>query len=147
MVNKYFNYFSLTTLIMAFIMILYFSYLFLWPFNPLVPYPDHGVILKSEYCSGDTIGFKVHLKKQTDKSVEVHPAFIDGIIFQLPAFSGDYKSGELNFWNHSIKVPDVIPAGNYYLTTTAIVKINHFRDITYFNKSTLFSVIDCNRKN
>jgi hypothetical protein len=145
--NKYWYYFSLTTLTMAFIVILYFSYLLLWPSNPLVQYPDHGAILKSEYCMGDSVGFKVHLKKNTDLSVEVHPAFVDGIIYQLPSFNGDYKHGELNFWNNSIVVPEALPEGKYYLTTTAVVHINYLRDVVYFNKSKQFSVIDCKRKN
>jgi len=145
MANKYLSYFSLTTIAFAFIVIVYFAYMLLWPFQPLVPYLNHGEILKSEYCTGEPLSFRVHLKKNVDVSVEVHPAFIDGIIYQLPYFNGDYKRGELNFWNNSIVVPHALPAGEYYLTTTAVVKMNYLRDITYFTKSVPFTVIECKK--
>ena len=133
------------TIFLAFIVSVYFSYLILWPFNPLLPYKDHGAILKKEYCVGEPVLYKVHLKKCTDSTVEVHPAFIDGIIYQMPSFSGDYKRGELNFWNQSIIIPETLPEGTYYLTITAIVKLNNFRNIVYITMSEKFKVVECKK--
>lgn len=146
MLTKYIHWLSAITLGLALTLMLYFSYLLLWPFKVLDLKSDCFQTIKSVYYAGEPLTYRLHYVKYNSLSASVYQAFVDGTVFQLPDRTTDNPMGEQNFISTSVTIPDTLPSGKYHLNSTMKYKVNAFREISYSARSNDFEIINLKKE-
>jgi hypothetical protein len=146
MKDKIAYYVSVTTLILAITMLLYFAYLMFYPIKINYNFPDNYSTLKSQYRQGEVFTYRIHYIKYVSYPATAIRSFVDGIAFTLPTIQTNHPMGEQNFIANNVTIPNCLPPGKYTFHATVIFKINAFRDIVIYMKSNEFTVIEDDTK-
>jgi len=129
------------TLSMTFIVLMFLTLMFWW----LFPYKTSTqtqpyIIISKEVKQGELLYYQMDYCKYTDIAPTVQRQFVDGIIYAVPASSAQLKRGCGTLTN-SIKIPQSLPVGEYYIHTTVIYKMNPIRTIANEYVTEKFTVI------
>jgi hypothetical protein len=138
--NKIINRFAIVVLSLAFIILVYFSYLALWPMKTcdLIKLQT----MKPVYRHGDTFDYLVEYNKHTSLPGTAIRSFEDGFVYQIPEITTDNPKGHHSKINTSLIIPECLPAGEYVMKMTITYHLNLFRDESKRIVSNKFKVIN-----
>lgn len=111
------------------IVIIWLMFMFwaIYPYKTSTQVQPYKVINK-EVKRGELLTYEMEYCKYTDKIPTVERQFIDGIIYAIPQGNAQIKKGCGTIIN-SIKIPNGLPAGTYYIHSTVKWTMNPIRII------------------
>ena len=95
---------------------------------------------KTEYARGEYLKFRSHYVKHINLAAQVTRSFEDGVVYQLPTVTTNNRSGEGDFWNSSVTIPNCLPDEKYIFKSTVVYKLNPFRTIMHELESNEFTI-------
>jgi len=129
---------GLGTLFIAWLIILHFAWLMLYPYEPLIV--NDVKIFNNTYSNGDIIIYEMDYCKNSDHSAEITKNFEDGIVFQLKSYTTNAPIG-CHIRNATVEIPKTLPKGTYRLCVNARYNINFMRQINVKYVTPEFEVI------
>lgn len=132
---------TLVLVAFAIIVFIWFIFMFWWiyPYKTSTQIQPYKVLNK-EVKQGELLYYEMEYCKYTDTVPTVQRQFIDGIIYSIPTDSAQLKEGCGKLVN-SIKIPNSLPVGAYYIHATVVYKMNPIRTITNEYVTEKFTVI------
>ena len=116
-------------------------YWYLRPYNPLVVVEPVKILNEDKtVVAGQMLFYQVNFIKNTEIKPVINRRLIDGISFDLPPASPNNKLGE-STKNPAIIIPNILPAGEYILESTACYQMNPVREICVIYLTEEFKVI------
>lgn len=94
------------------------------------------------YRHGDTIFYTLDYCFYGDTTLSLSKAFVDGIVYYLPKEYITPKRGCYVDTFSSVKIPENLPTGEYYLLIQSQTDINLFQTRTYEWKTNVFKIIE-----
>ena len=118
-----------------------------WIFNPYktVDYSGQYKTEKTIYTQGEQSYYVVDYCKYTDLAPTINKNFVDGIIFEATEKGSVLPEG-CHTVKVSMRIPETLPPGVYYLETNLSYKVNPIRSITKSNRSNTFTVVSKNNQ-
>ena len=133
---------SYIIIITACLLIIYIMYLMFCPYNIIDVKDSQSMkVSDKEITAGSTISHYMYYCKYKDYSAEVTYQIIDGVIFHLPTRISNTPVGCKKVWV-PIKLPEILPPGEYYISAVAKYKVNPVREITKTFKTETFKIIE-----
>jgi hypothetical protein len=141
MMNRILNYSAGIIVCIAIAILIYFSFLFYWPYKVIEFDSKTLQTSKQQYKRGEAFVYTVKYNKFMAIPATVIRSFEDGIVYQLPTTQTDNPAGRQCFSNNSITIPSYLPPGNYIMRMTLIYKVNSFREIIYKLQTNKFEIL------
>jgi hypothetical protein len=120
-------YASFMTLGIAFVFLLTCIFWLVWPYKPAVI--NRAIVLDSQVQAGGFLEYQIDYCKYMDLTAEANRAFINGVIFTVPAVITNNPTG-CHVNTHQISVPSELPSGTYSLKTVWTYQVNPIRKVT-----------------
>lgn len=127
----------------AIIMMVSFFYIRFYPFKTVVfNTPEFKILNENkEVKRGEVLKFEIDTCKYINQSATVSRAFVNGLIFNMPAITTNAPLG-CNVAGVSQAVPAELPPGKYKLRSIFIYDIRGIRTITHTIYTEEFTVIE-----
>ena len=126
---------------LAILIVLYLGYMMIFPLRVFQYNSTHTIVLNENHVvsSGENLILSVNRCKYVDSTITLSRVLVNDIVYMLPESKSTLKKG-CGAYNISIHMPSDIPAGQYYLHSTATVNVNPFRTLQYSIDSEAFNV-------
>jgi hypothetical protein len=138
---KIINFLMLIVIITAEVLLLYGIYFIFYPFKPVTFNRNKFEVITKEVKQGEPLIYRANICKNMDIATEVTRSFNNDIIYLLPPTVSTKPTG-CSITNVAVPVPEELPAGEYFLRTRFVYKINALRTITVTHDSEEFEIID-----
>lgn len=135
------KYAAYTILVLALVLIGYFSFNLLYPYKPILIQSPASTD-KFIYKHGETIKTHLFINKYDNKSCRVSRQFVDTILYTMPAYTSNMPSGDYDVWDSTTVVPYALPTGKYYALITLEYDYPPFRKVNFTFRTTDFIIDD-----
>lgn len=135
------KYVAYITLTIALLLISYFAFNLLYPYNPII-IDSPAKTNKLVYKHGETIATHLNIQKFDDKSCKVSRQFVDTILYTMPTYYSNMPIGTYDVWDSTTFVPESLPSGKYYVLITLEYTYPPFRKVNFTFRTTDFIIDD-----
>lgn len=132
---------SALVLVSAFLLIVYFGYMLLWPFNPVTLHSDPFPTDKKVYRHGDKLTYTLDFTKHINVPPKISYHLVNGVSYPLTHGGVSRPMGN-NKKHLQIVIPQDIPPGRYQLQIDLEYPINPVRKIYRIWQSTSFDILE-----
>lgn len=138
---KYIHYSFYIIILLAFFLEIYFLYYLLWPFKFLEFSTPQSKILTPVVRRGDYVKWQADFTKYTNITAKVSRQLMNTYVYYYADETGSFPRGHQTAIV-SVKIPDYISAGEYFIRNIYSYKINSLRTITYIQETEKFKVVE-----
>lgn len=139
-VQRILNYISVLTLIASLGFVLTYTYWQVYPYKTLEINKTPMEVVTKKVKPGGVLVYKVDYCKFTDETATITKAFIDGVIYNMPAVEGIFPRGcGVNVV--AVTIPHELPAGVYEIAQKWTYPVNPIRRNATLAKTEPFEVL------
>lgn len=139
---SFFKLFANGTILLSFILLLIIFYWLIAPYNPATFRRQPHVVEPKVVEGGTFLTINVDMCKHMDITPEISRVFVDGVIYQIPAYITVDDGLGCKIRKDRIYIPKGLPKGEYFISTTYRFRVNPVRTIEIQTRSDKFKVVE-----
>jgi len=139
--EKFLAIFGYGTILLGFISLGLMMYWLYFPYSVMDIYDTPYKVDKKTVYQGEQLTYSFRYCKYIDAPATIKREFVDGIVFQSDENESNLPVG-CGTQVVTLKIPTVLPPGEYYLRIKATWEVNPIRTIKLINRTESFEVLE-----